>query len=74
MYEEVSLAQGHAKLHTGKLEAAKDRDGFDSKSSPGPTAWMQATSWLLTIQSPEVRLLGCCQADAPKLNPFPTSV
>lgn len=40
MYTEVSLAQGHAKLHTGKLETAKDGDGFDSKSSLGPTAWI----------------------------------
>lgn len=33
------------------LRQSRDGDeGFDSESSPGPTAWMQGTCWLLTIQ------------------------
>lgn len=74
-YVEISLRLKAKESHTqANLRKPKDGDGFDSKRSPGPTAWMQATSWLLTIQSPEVRLLGCCLAAALKLNPFPTFV
>lgn len=53
MYAEVSSGlQAKQSCTQANLRQSQDGDeGFDSESSPGLTAWMQGTCWLLTIQA-----------------------